>query len=283
MSPIPTKLFSRSGTWRIVLTFGLVLIFFGAASNILCQNPSSEGPTPPPKPDGGKNIFEAKCATCHGLDGLGGEHAPDIIRHPAVKALSEESLLGLIHDGIQEEGMPGFPSLGREGGEAVVAYIRFLQGKSAADSAPGDPARGKDLFFGKARCSTCHEIGGRDQFVARDMAGFARDHPGNEIRDAILRPSGEQQETAIVVGRDGRKFSGMIRNEDNASLQLQDGDGRFYLLMKSSLVSVQRKAEDPMPEDYGHRLSGTELDDLVSYILREAHSGDNDEEPHARD
>ena len=28
-----------------------------------------------------------------------------------------------------------------------------------------------------------------------------------------------------------------------------------------------------MPVDYGHRLSGTELDDLVSYILREAALG----------
>ncbi|MGA9542674.1 MAG: c-type cytochrome [Candidatus Sulfotelmatobacter sp.] len=284
MSPIPKKLFSRSGTWRIGLTFGLALIFFGAASNILCQNPSSEGPTPALKPHiEGKNLFEAKCATCHGLDGLGGEHAPDIIRRPAVKALSDQALLNLIHDGIQEEGMPGFPSLGQAGGQEVVAYIRFLQGESAADSALGDPARGKDLFFGKAGCSACHQIGERGQFVAWDLAGFARDHPGNEIRDAILRPSGAQQETATAVGRDGRKFSGMIRNEDNASLQLQDGDGRFYLLMKSSLVSVQRKAENPMPVDYGHQLSGTELDDLVAYILREARSRDNDEEPHARD
>ncbi|MGC1976642.1 MAG: hypothetical protein WA671_08005, partial [Candidatus Sulfotelmatobacter sp.] len=92
----------------------------------------------------------------------------------------------------------------------------------------------------------------------------------------------EQLETATVVGRDGRKFSGMIRNEDNASMQLQDADGPFYLLMKSSLVSVQRKAEVPMPVDYGHRLSGTELDDLVGYILHEANSG-KDEEPHAQD
>ena len=285
MSPIPTKLFSRSGTWRIVFAFGLVLISFGAASNMLCQNPNSEAPTPALKPQlGGKNIFEAKCATCHGLDGLGGEHAPDIIRRPAVQSLSDETLLGLIHDGIPEEGMPSFPSIGQEGGQAVVAYIRFLQGKSAGDSALGDPIRGKDLFFGKAGCSACHQIGERGQFVARDLAGFARDHPENEIRDAILRPSGEQQETATVVGQDGRRFSGMIRNEDNASMQLQDGDGRFYLLMRSSLVSVQRNAEDPMPVDYGHRLSGGELDDLVGYILHEAHSGkQNDEEPHAQD
>jgi cytochrome c oxidase cbb3-type subunit III len=260
-------------TWRIVPAFGLIFILFGAIGNVFCQNPNSSR---------GKNIFEAKCATCHGLDGLGGEHAPDIVRRPAVKAFSDEVLLNLIHDGIPEEGMPSFPSISKDDGQAVVAYLRLLQGKSAGGSVPGDPVRGKDLFFGKAGCSACHQIVDRGQFVAEDLAGFARDHSGNEIRDAIARPSGVRQEIATAVGRDGRKFVGTIRNEDNASLQLQDGSGRFYLLMKSSLVSVQRKTGDPMPVDYAHRLSSSEIDDLVGYILREVHSG-KDEEPHAQD
>jgi cytochrome c oxidase cbb3-type subunit III len=271
---LSARIYEKSDvTWRIVPVFGLTFVLFGAIGNVFCQTPNSSR---------GKNIFEAKCATCHGLDGLGGEHAPDIIRRPAVKALSDQALLNLIHDGIPEEGMPSFPSIGQEGGQAVVGYLRSLQGTSAGGFALGDPVQGKELFFGKAGCSACHQIVERGQFVAGDLAGFARDHPGDEIRDAIVRPSGAQQETATAVGRDGRKFSGMIRNEDNASLQLQDGDGRFYLLMKSSLVSVQRKARDPMPVDYAHRLSSSELDDLVGYILREARSGKN-EEPHARD
>jgi hypothetical protein len=82
----------------------------------------------------------------------------------------------------------------------------------------------------------------------------------------------------------------MIRNEDNASLQLQDGDGRLYLLMKSSLVSVQRKTAEPMPGDYGQRLNASELDDLIGYILHEAGAPNDpaptsgrDEEPHVQD
>jgi len=313
MSPIPKKLFSLSGilrvagrvslaqvfpedrnpgsatgTWRIVLSFGLVLISLGAAGNVLGQNPNGNESASGLKLDlRGKSVFEAKCATCHGLDGLGGEHAPDIIRRAGVKALSDEALLDVIHDGIPEEGMPGFPSIGGEDAHAVSAYIRFLQGRSAANSVPGDPARGHDLFFGRAGCSACHQIAGRGEFVAGDLAGFARDHPGNEIRDAILKPAEGPPETATAVARDGRKFSGTIRNEDNASLQLQDGDGRFYLLMKSSLVSVQRKMGDPMPVDYRRRLSGAELDDLVAYILREARRPDPSSSPaaegHAQD
>jgi cytochrome c oxidase cbb3-type subunit 3 len=258
--------------WRIALKFGLALIALGAAGAVLGQNPGSKESAPGLQLDlRGKSVFEAKCATCHGLDGLGGEHAPDIIRRPSVTALSDAAWLKLIHDGIREEGMPGFPSLGAEDAHALIVYLRSLQGKSAASSVPGDPARGRDLFFGKAGCSACHEIGSRGEFVVGDVGGFARDHSGDEIRDAILRPAGGPLEAATAVTRDGRKFSGMIRNEDNTSLQLQDEDGRFYLLMKSSLVSVHRKIGDPMPVDYGRRLSGTELDDLVGYILREAH------------
>ncbi len=272
-------------TKAVVAKIGLALVFFGAIGAAFCQNSNSEDSTPGPQR--GKSVFELRCATCHGLDGLGGEHAPDIIRQTAVRTLSDQALLDLIHDGIPQAGMPGFPNMGKEDGQGIVAYLRFLQGKSAANAIAGDPVRGREIFFGKAGCSACHS---RGKFIAEDVLGFARDHEVGEIREAILRPTGSRPEAAIAVARDGRKFSGMIRNEDNVSLQLKDGDGRFYLLMKSSLVSVQRKFGEPMPVDCGQRLNATELNDLIGYILREARASDvpsspsgKDEEPHAQD
>jgi cytochrome c oxidase cbb3-type subunit 3 len=286
-------------TWRAVPRVGLVLMFFAAVNTAVCQKSNSERSAPTSQPElEGKNVFELRCATCHGLDGLGGEHAPDIIRRTEVKTLSEQALLNLIHDGIPQRGMPGFSDMGAEDSRAVVAYLRFLQGPpqgknqddSAGTSMRGDPIRGRDLFFGKADCSACHQIAGRGQFMAQDLAEFARTHPAGEIREAILNPAGSPQEAATALARDGRKFSGMIRNEDNASLQLQDRDGRLYLLMKSSLVWVQRKTGEPMPADYGQRLNAAELDDLVGYILREARTRNvpssttgKDEGPHVQD
>jgi putative heme-binding domain-containing protein len=264
---------------------GFAAIRLGAINTALGQNSNSEQSTPGPQTElKGKNVFELKCATCHGLDGLGGEHAPDIVRRLTMRTLSDQALLDVIHEGITEAGMPSFASLGSENDRALVAYVRFLQGKSAKEAVPGDAMRGKNLFFGNAGCSACHS---RGQIIAEDLIGFARDHQASEIHEAIVRPAGGPPEEATAVARDGRKFSGMIRNEDNASLQLQDGDGRFYLLMKSSLVSVQRKTGESMPVDYGRRLSKSEIDDLAAYILREAHSTDvtsspsvNDEELH---
>jgi cytochrome c oxidase cbb3-type subunit 3 len=286
-------------TWRVVPRVGLVLIFFGTVSTALCQTSNSEQSALTSQPEfRGRSVFELRCSTCHGLDGLGGEHAPDIIRRTEVRTLSEQALLNLIHDGIPQRGMPGFSDMGAEDSGAVVAYLRFLQetphgnsqGASVGTSLSSDPVRGRDLYFGKGGCSACHEITERGQFIAEDLAEFVRDHQVGEIREAILNPTGSPQDAATAVARDGRKFSGMIRNEDNASLQLQGGDGRFYLLMKSSLVSVQRKTGNPMPVDYGQRLNATELDDLIGYILREAHvpdvpssSSGKDEEPHVQD
>jgi cytochrome c oxidase cbb3-type subunit III len=285
----------RDMTWRVVSRVGLVLMFFGAIGTALCQKSNSVQPARTSQTElRGKSVFEPRCATCHGLDGLGGEHAPDIIRRIEVRTLSDQALLNLIHDGIPQRGMPGFSDMASEDSQAVVAYLRFLQGNrqgySAATSMHGDPIHGRDLFFGKAGCSACHQLAGRGQFMAEDLAEFARTHQVGEIREAILSPSRNAQEAATAVSRDGRKFSGMIRNEDNASLQLQDGDGRLYLLMKSSLVSIERKTGEPMPVDYGQQLNATELDDLVGYILREAgarnvpsSTNGKDEEPHVQD
>jgi cytochrome c oxidase cbb3-type subunit III len=279
-------------------------MFFAAVGTPLCQMSNSDASTPVPPPQlMGKRVFEQRCATCHGLDGLGGEHAPEIVRRTEVRSLSDQGLLNLIHDGIPQRGMPAFSDMAKEDSHAVVAYLRLLQGtskgtsqsnshgNSAATSMPADPTRGRDLFFGKAGCSACHQIAGRGQFVAEDLAEFARDHQAGEIREAILRPAGGRRESATSLARDGRKFSGIIRNEDNSSLQLQDGDGRLYLLMKSSLASIQRKTADPMPVDYGQRLNTAEIDDLVDYIRRQAGAADlpsspsrkdNDEEPHVQ-
>lgn len=269
-------------TWGIVTKaaatkIGSILILlgavgFGTIGAALCQNSNSEGSTLNSQTQlRGKTVLELRCATCHGLDGLGGEHAPDIVRQTAVKALSEKELLNLIHDGIPQAGMPGFPDMSKDDKQALVAYLRFLQGKSGANSIAGDPVRGRDIFFGKAGCATCHS---REQSISEDLAGFARGHELGEIREAIVRPTGSRSQSATAVVRDGRKFSGAIRNEDNASLQLQDEDGRFYLLMKSTLLSVERKMGEPMPADFGQRLSATEVNDLVAYILREARPSD---------
>src|SRR5207237_2155135 len=59
----------------------------------------------------GRQAFDTRCAGCHGLDGRGGERAPDIATRSAVQGRSDANLTRIIRNGIPRAGMPGFGSL----------------------------------------------------------------------------------------------------------------------------------------------------------------------------
>jgi len=239
------------------------------------ENPDRSG-SRPGRPESavlatGLKSYEAHCAMCHGLDARGGEHAPGIANSRQVQAKSDKELAQIIGGGISNAGMPSFGYLpGPEIG-ALVKYLRSLGGVATYAPVKGDPQHGETLFFGKAQCGDCHMLAGRGGFIASDLSDFAIGHPTKEIREAIVRPdqtplSGHQLVYVETIA--GRKFSGLVRNEDNFSMQLQGTDGTFHLFIKSQIAKVERTDHSLMPADYGTRLSTAELDDLVSFIAR---------------
>jgi putative heme-binding domain-containing protein len=112
-------------------------------------------------------------------------------------------------------------------------------------------------------------MSGEGGFLGRDLSEFGRDHSPAEIRLSILHPNDHLlpgQEAVVVTTRDGQRLEGVVRNEDNFSLQLLDPKGVFHLVMKSELESFERRRASFMPDDYGSRLTGSEVNALVSYI-----------------
>jgi hypothetical protein len=74
----------------------------------------------------------------------------------------------------------------------------------------------------------------------------------------------------VLVTAAGDHIEGLIRNEDNFSVQFQTKDGGFHSFQKSELRGLDRLETSLMPANYGERLSSAELDDLVSYVLAAA-------------
>ena len=65
----------------------------------------------------------------------------------------------------------------------------------------------------------------------------------------------------------GDQFEGLIRNEDNFSLQLLTKDGSFHFLKKAELQNFEHLNSSLMPDNYRELLSNGELSDLVSYLM----------------
>lgn len=235
---------------------------------------SQERTSPQPKPlsraasSDGQGTFVSTCAGCHGLDGRGSERAPNIASSARMQRLSDTEIQRIISDGVPGTGMPAFHSLGQAGIKSVVRYLRTLQGRNEAVTLPGDPAKGKSAFFGDAGCSTCHMSEGAGGFLGPDLTAYAGTRSVTEIRDAITsKNTGPRKQSVVAITRDGQRYSGAVRNEDNFSVQLQTPDGAFHFFMKEDLQSLEHQSQPLMPLDYGSRLSRQELDDLVSYLL----------------
>jgi cytochrome c oxidase cbb3-type subunit 3 len=218
----------------------------------------------------GRQVFENRCAGCHGIDGRGGERAPDIATSAKTQRRSDSALTQIIINGIPSAGMPAFSTLDASTTQALVKYVRFLQGQTGTAALPGNPQNGKAIFFGRARCSECHLAAGAGGFIAPDLSSYGRSRPVEEIRDAIVKPgqqSNTSRGTVAIATRAGQTLTGVLRNEDNFSLQLQSLDGAFHLLMKSDVASVRRDLNSLMPADYASTLSAGDLNDLVSFLM----------------
>src|SRR5437762_8727616 len=166
----------------------------------------------------GKQIFASSCAGCHGLDGRGGERAPDIATRREMQRLSDVKLARIVDAGVPGTGMPSFRSLGASEIKSVVSYLRKLQGGGKSATVPGNPQKGESIFFAKGRCSDCHMVGGKGGFLAADLSSYGHTHSVEEIREVIADPESMRNagdKIVLAVTRDGTKYAGLVRNEDN--------------------------------------------------------------------
>jgi cytochrome c oxidase cbb3-type subunit 3 len=221
---------------------------------------------PPP----GKNTFTSTCAGCHGLDGRGSERAPSIASGSKVQRLSDAQISNIISNGVPGTGMPPFHSLPPSEVRAVVSYLRMLQGKVGVRVLPGDAKRGKEVFFSKGECSSCHAFSGEGGFFGPDLSAFGSGKSAKAVLDAILNPPKIPQpgyQAAAVTTHDGTRVEGVIRNEDNFSVQLLSKDGNFHFFQKVDLQNFEYLRQSFMPANYGERLTQSELNDLVNFMI----------------
>src|SRR5579859_2619099 len=223
-----------------------------------------------PLPMLGQSTFNSSCSGCHGLDGRGSDKAVDISGSAKVRHLSDGQLASIISNGIPGTGMPGFHTLSALQIHAVVGYVRSLQGKVESRKLPGDAIRGKEIFFGKGQCSSCHAISGQGGFLGPDLSSYASTASAKTIHDELVKPQRTPQTgytPAVLTTTQGDRLEGLIRNEDNFSLQLQTNDGNFHFFSKSELSTVDRRETSLMPANYRESLGPGELNDLVSYLM----------------
>lgn len=220
----------------------------------------------------GREIYNRTCTACHGVNGAAGARGPALAGRDGYQRSTDASIFDAIHDGISGTGMPP-SSLGATDIWKVVAYLRSLRASASDTFVPGDAVHGERIFWGQGHCGSCHMIRGRGGIVGPDLSSIGEERTLRQIRDALTQPRSQIPDgyrPVEIVTADGRRLSGVLKNENNFSLQLLDSHDQLQLLTRDELREVYYKHSSLMPANYDKSLSPAELQDLLAFLSRQA-------------
>jgi cytochrome c oxidase cbb3-type subunit 3 len=230
------------------------------------QIPKANPHTSPDDVKRGQQLFMGHCASCHGPKGEGGRGVP--LAQPRLRrAADDESLFRVIRDGVPGTEMPaGWVMTSREIWQ-VAGYVRSL-GRTAPESVPGDPARGKILYETKGQCTQCHLISGQGSGHGPELTEIGARRSASYLRAALVDPEAAVPEGFLqvrVVTPEGRTITGVRLNEDTFSIQLREVSGAIHSFFKQDLKELHKdRGKSPMPSYKAFPAS--EIDDLVAYL-----------------
>jgi putative heme-binding domain-containing protein len=243
----------------------LAVPLFAAAVCCAAQQAANPFDTPEGRAQGA-SLFQTNCAYCHGAHGEGGRGA-DLTSGTHKHGGSDRELFANIRNGISGTDMPAVRMTDEEAWK-LAAWVKNIGASGNAERASGDAANGQAIYAGKARCATCHSIGGEGGSVGPDLAGVSSRRGLPYLLESLVSPEADvptAYRAVEIVTKSGQNIGGIRLNEDDISIQLRDREGNLRSFFKDSLKEIRRDKPSLMPA-YSSTLSKKELEDVVAYL-----------------
>ncbi len=199
----------------------------------------------------GGRLFAKYCTACHGANAKGGR-APDLTTDEWKHGSANVEIVRNIRLGIEGTQMPGFPVTEEQAG-SIVTWLKALHGDSDGLT-KGDPAAGRDVFFGVGGCSDCHMLKGQGGRFGPDLTGVSKD-----LRKALSDPH-KHIRGAEVQLRSGAVVRGIVTSEDTFSLYMRDSQEKLHFLKKPE---VQKRTANAIPAP---SLNAKQVDDVIAFL-----------------
>ncbi len=215
----------------------------------------------------GSALFRLSCAFCHGADAHGGSRGPDLASGRRTHGDSDATMFRTITKGVPGTEMPG-NELREEEVWQLISYLRSLTVAPAAPAA-GDREAGEKLFFGAATCSQCHMVNGRGGRLGPNLSRSGASRSTRHLAESIRNPGKEITQgfqTVSVATKDGKRITGVRKNEDTFTILLMDEKEQIHSFFKKDLKEVVHETRSLMPEYTESLLKETDLQNLLAYL-----------------
>ena len=261
----------------------------------------------------GKKLFHDRCASCHAVDSLAGDSLGPNLANVGFEAADRKPGLSAEEYLLQSITSPGaFRKPGSTGEMpadisaelspadilSMVGYLQTLGSEPDAQhlvellpqAQPSQQAgsfeldfskaqRGKELFFNKGQCSSCHPL--RDlpgNTLAAPALLRASVHSQEYLRQSILDPHHQiaaGYRLVQVLLTSGKAVVGRLDSQTDSEIQLlgitPDRPGlqtisRADIESEEGQPAIFELAQSSMPVGYGQTLSAEEIDALVHFL-----------------
>lgn len=217
----------------------------------------------------GEKLYGVRCAVCHGRDARGGE-APSLHKSRLVVLSPDRRFFEVVKLGIPGGEMPPMPGPD-EAIWQIVAFVHSIAKPGMGPPVPGDRNAGREVFH-TANCVRCHIAEGKGGVVGPDLSSIAVQSSSAGIRESILNPNMKVTpgfHVAVIQTKDRRAMEGIVKNEDNFSLQVMTLDGDLRAFPRNDVAEVRIEPRSLMPADAGLRLLPDQLQNLLAFLDRQ--------------
>lgn len=133
----------------------------------------------------------------------------------------------------------------------------------------GDASRGRELFFGRAACSTCHTIHGEGGSLGPDLTYTGSKLTPAAILDSLLNPSASIAfgfEGTVITLKDGETVTGFLLGAGDPILIKDISTGERRAIPGADVEKREPSNKSLMPEASGLGLQAQDLADLTAYL-----------------
>ena len=164
-----------------------------------------------------------------------------------------------------------FPLLMTLAGDLIAQAPGIDAYRKYALTHDGDVARGAKLFNEDQRliCAQCHSIDGSASKAGPDLSAAGDTFGRRDLVDALLQPSATIAPgygTVIVETKAGATYQGVLKQANDAGIQLMGADGKLVSVATSEIKEKSGTAVSLMPEGQHAALSVKEFTDLIEYL-----------------
>ena len=190
-----------------------------------------------------------------------GQASPRLLTDPPIAQRVQAALGDAGATRIAELTM-GLPARSEELEKLIADRRRaFAAGTASAE-------RGQAVF--KKHCAACHQLGGEGNKIGPQLDGIGVRGPDRLLED-ILDPNRNVDaafRTTVIVDRDGKVHTGLVRREEGPLLVLADTKGDEFKVAKDNIDEQSISPLSLMPANHGEVIPEGELLDLVARLLK---------------